>query len=58
MGGPHAAVAKGLEQQVDRAEWSLVHEGGDASKGVSATSTPDSDAEVDALAGKTIEKQK
>ena len=57
VGGPHAAVAKGLEQQVDRAEWSLVHEGGDASKGVSAASTPDSDAEMDALVGKSIERQ-
>ena len=58
VGGPHAAVAQGLESQVDAAEWSVVHEGGDASRGGSAASTPDSDAEVDALVGKTIEKQK
>ena len=57
VGGPHAAVAKGLEQQVDKAEWSLVTEGGDASKGASVASTPDSDAEMDALVERTYAKQ-
>ena len=57
MGGPRAAVAKGLEQQVDMAEWTLVHEGGDASKGASVASTPDSDAEMDALVEQTYAKQ-
>ena len=57
VGGPHAAVAKGLEQRVAEAEWSLVPAGDDASKGALATSTPDSDADVDALAGKTIKRQ-
>ena len=49
--GPHAAVAKGLEPQVDASEWAAVHEGGD-------DSSSGESGETGAAVRKAIEKQK